>query len=49
MDLLGDVGQMEARFGPFGESVDHDARLVHGLSRTWNRLRNHFGCTQWNS
>jgi hypothetical protein len=34
MDLLGDVGQMEAHFGPFGDSVNLDARLVHGLRRT---------------
>jgi hypothetical protein len=31
MDLLGGVGQMEVRFGPFGHSVNLDARLVHGL------------------
>jgi hypothetical protein len=49
MDLLGDVGQMEAHFGLFGDSVNLDARLVHGLCRTWNKLRNHFGCTRWNS
>jgi hypothetical protein len=24
--LLGDVGQVEARFGPFGDSVNLDAR-----------------------
>jgi hypothetical protein len=28
MDLLGGVGQMESRFGPFGDSVYHDAILV---------------------
>ena len=27
----GDVAQVEARFGPFGDSVNLDARLVHGL------------------
>jgi hypothetical protein len=26
MDLRGDLGQMEARFGPFGYSVNLDAR-----------------------
>jgi hypothetical protein len=31
MVLLGDEAQVEARFGPFGDSVSHDARLVHGL------------------
>jgi hypothetical protein len=25
MDLLGGVGQMEARFGPFGDSINLDA------------------------
>jgi hypothetical protein len=48
-DLLGDVGQMETRFGPFGDSVNLDVRLVPGLRRTWNMLRNHFGRTRWNS
>jgi hypothetical protein len=31
MELLGDVGQMEARFGPFGDRVNLDARWLHGL------------------
>jgi hypothetical protein len=31
MDLLGGVGQMEAHFGPLGDSVNLDARLVHSL------------------
>ena len=31
MELLGDVGQVEYRFFPFGDSVSVDARLVHGL------------------
>jgi hypothetical protein len=26
MQLLGDVGEMEARFGPFGDTVNLDAR-----------------------
>jgi hypothetical protein len=43
MDLLGGVGQMKARFDPFGDSVSHDARLVHGLHQLCNRHRNHFG------
>jgi hypothetical protein len=34
MELLGDVGQVEARFGPFGDIVNLDTRLVHGLRRT---------------
>ena len=29
--LLGDEAQVEARFDPFGESANLDARLVHGL------------------
>jgi hypothetical protein len=28
MELLGDVAQVEARFGPFGDSATLDARLV---------------------
>jgi hypothetical protein len=31
VDLLGGMGQMVARFNPFGDSVNLDARLVHGL------------------
>jgi hypothetical protein len=49
MVLLGDVGQEEARFILFGDSVNLDAREVHGLRRTYHRLRNHFGCNQWYS
>jgi hypothetical protein len=29
MGLLGDVAQVEARFGPFGDSATLDARLVY--------------------
>ena len=49
MVLLGDETQLEDRFGPFADSVNLDARSVHGLRRTYHRLRNHFGRTQWNS
>jgi hypothetical protein len=49
MVLLVDEAQVEARFGPFGDSANLDARLVHGLCRTYHRLRNYFGRTRWNS
>jgi hypothetical protein len=49
MELLGDVGHVEARFGPFGDSANLDARYVHGLRRTYERIENHIGRTQWNS
>jgi hypothetical protein len=49
MELLGDVSKVEARFGLFRYSVNLDARYVHGLRRTYQRLRNHFGRTKWNS
>ena len=42
---LGDEALVEARFSPFGDSANHDARLVHGLRRTYHRLENHFGRT----
>jgi hypothetical protein len=45
MVLLGYEAQVEACFDPFGDSVDLDARLMHGLHRTYDRLRNSFGCT----
>ena len=35
---LGDVAQVEARFGLFGDSANLDVRLVHGLRRTYHRL-----------
>ena len=31
MELLGDLGHVESRFFPFGDSVSVGARLVHGL------------------
>jgi hypothetical protein len=45
MELLGDVGHVEARFGPFGDSANLDARYVHGLRRMYQRLKNPFGRT----
>jgi hypothetical protein len=45
----GDVAQVEARFGPFGDSATLDARLVHGLRQTYYRLGNSIGGTRWNS
>jgi hypothetical protein len=47
--LLVDEAQVEARFGPFGDSAKLDARWMHGLHQTYRRLRNHFGRTRWNS
>ena len=49
MVLLRDVGQVETRFGPLGDSVNLDARYVHGLHRTHHRLRNHFEPNVWYS
>jgi hypothetical protein len=46
MGLLGDVAQVEARFGPFGDSATLDARLVYGLHQTYNSLRNSIGGTR---
>jgi hypothetical protein len=45
MGLLGDEAQVEAQFGPFGDSATLDARLVHGLRLTYRRLRNSIGGT----
>jgi hypothetical protein len=47
MELLDDEAQVEARFGPFGDSANLDERYVHGLCRTYYGLRNHFRCTRW--
>ena len=32
MDLLGDVGHVESRFSPFGDSVSVDARYMLGFT-----------------
>jgi hypothetical protein len=47
--LLGDEVQVEARFGPFGDSANPNARWVDGLSQTNHRLRSCVGRTHWNS
>ena len=39
--------QLEARFGPFGDSANLDARLAHGLRRTYHKPENRFGQTRW--
>ena len=44
-ELLGDVGQVEACFSPFGDRVNLDARLMHGLHQTHHMLENQFECT----
>jgi hypothetical protein len=49
MEFLNDEDQVEACFGPFGDSANLDARYVIGLRRTYHRVRNHFRCTQWYS
>ena len=36
MELLGDVGHMESRFDPFGDSVSVAARQVQGLRQTYH-------------
>jgi hypothetical protein len=43
MELLGDVGQVESHFDPFGERISVGRRQVHGLRQMKHRLRNHFG------
>ena len=42
MVLLGDEAQLEASFGPFGDSANLDARSVHCLRRTYHRLGKSF-------
>jgi hypothetical protein len=49
MVLLGDVGQVEARFGLFGYSVNLSARYVHGLQQIYHGHGNRFGHTCWYS
>jgi hypothetical protein len=45
VELLGDMCQMETRFGLFGDSVNLGVKLVHGLCRMYHGHGNHFGCT----
>jgi hypothetical protein len=49
MELLGDVGLVESRFGPFVDSVTLDIRKLHVLHRMYQNIRNRFGRTRWNS
>jgi hypothetical protein len=49
MVILGDEAPLEARFGPFGDSANLDAKLVHSMRRMYYSIRNHFRCTGWNS
>ena len=46
MVLLGNEAQVEAHFGPFGDSGNLDSRLVHGLRETYHMLKNNFGRTR---
>jgi hypothetical protein len=51
MVLLGDEGQVDARFGPFRDSANLDAILVHGFALNvpqaqksfWTHLIEHLG------
>jgi hypothetical protein len=49
MELLGDMGQVEAHFSPFGDGVNLDTRYVHSLRRMYHEHGNVFGHTQWHS
>ena len=49
MVLLGDEAQVKTRVHPFGDTANIDARKVHGLRRTYHRLKNCFGHTRWNT
>jgi hypothetical protein len=39
MELLGNLSPMESRFGPFGDSANLDAGLVHSLRETSKGLK----------
>jgi hypothetical protein len=42
MVVLGDISQVEARFGLFGDIVNLGARLVYGLRRMYHGHGNLF-------
>jgi hypothetical protein len=46
MVLLGDEAQVDARFGPFGDSANLGARLVYGFVLNIPEAQNHFGHTR---
>jgi hypothetical protein len=46
MVLLGDEAQVEARFDPFMDSANLDARSVHGIHRRYHSLKNRIGHTR---
>jgi hypothetical protein len=46
MVLLGDEAQVDARFGPFGDSANLEARLVLGFALNRPQAQNHFGHTR---
>jgi hypothetical protein len=47
MELLGDLGHVESRFGLFEDSVSVGARQLQGLCQMYHMLENHFGHTRW--
>jgi hypothetical protein len=47
MVLLGDIGQVEAHFGPFGDSINLNARQIRGLRRMYHGHGNLFRHTRW--
>jgi hypothetical protein len=47
--LVSDMGRVESRFSPFGDSVSVNTRQVQGLHRTYHRHINCFGRTGWDS
>jgi hypothetical protein len=47
--LVSDMGRVESRFSPFGDSISVSATQVLGLHQTYHRHRNRFGRTRWDS
>ena len=39
MELHGEVGHVESRFGPFGDSVSVSVRYVHGLRQMYHMFK----------
>jgi hypothetical protein len=48
MELIGDAGHVEARFGSFGDCANLDINRCLFCAK-YNLLRNQFGHTRWNS
>jgi hypothetical protein len=46
MELVGDMGKVDGRFGSLGDGVNLSVRYVHGFRRMYHKHAIHFGHTR---